>query len=96
MTHTPGPWNYDKAGNDADQWLIYDANDRTIGLSYHGEDNARLFSTAPDLVAALEAIEALTPGGPHVSAKAAFEATLAVVGQARTIARAALAKAKGG
>ena len=52
MTHTP--WNHDKAGNDADQWLIYDANGRTIGLSYHGEDNARLFAAAPDLLTALE------------------------------------------
>lgn len=54
MTHTPGEWNYSKCGNDADQWAVYDESGRTIGLSYHGEDNARLFSAASDLLLQLK------------------------------------------
>lgn len=52
--HTPGPWDYGKLGNDADQWAVYDPNGRTIGLSYHGEANARLIAVAPELLEALE------------------------------------------
>lgn len=54
MTHTPEQWNHGKLGNNADQWDIYDEAGRTIGLSYHGEDTAKLFASAPDLLAALQ------------------------------------------
>ena len=95
MTHTKGPWGHDKAGNDADQWLIYDENGRTIGLSYHGEDNARAFASAPNLkainVELLEALEALAdevqgvhPNRNRLTRIAACKA-----------ARAAIASAKG-
>ncbi len=61
MTHTPEQWNHGKCGNNADQWDIYDEAGRTIGLSYHGEANARLIAAAPDLLAALR--ECLTMDG---------------------------------
>ena len=55
--HTPGPWCHGKLGNDADQWAIYDESGRTIGLSYHGEANARLMAAAPELLEALGIME---------------------------------------
>ena len=52
MTHTP--LAYGKLGNDADQWGIYELDSgRTVGLSYHGEEYARIFAAAPELLEAL-------------------------------------------
>lgn len=56
---------------------------------------AHRIAAVNELEAALEKIDALSPGGPHESVRAGFEAALAVIGQARAIARAALAKARG-
>ena len=58
MTHSPGPLYHCKCGNDADQWLVIEEKTgRTIGLSYHGEANARLFAASPDLLIALKEIK---------------------------------------
>lgn len=51
---TPGPWDFGKLGNDADQWSVFDEAGRDIGLSYHGEANAQLIAAAPEMLAALE------------------------------------------
>lgn len=62
--HTPGPWAHGKLGNNADQWAVYDESGRTIGLSYHGEANARLIAAAPQLLEALWlAIRVIEKGG---------------------------------
>lgn len=93
--HTPGPWAID--GNNR---LDVTANDYgTVATvlaptTPAGQANARLIAAGPDLLAALEKIEALKVGGPHTSAKAGF-AALAVVGQARVIARTAIAQVRG-
>ena len=60
MKHTPGPWTYEKGlGCKTISGQDYDIAD-TVGLDNEsgGEDeaNARLITTTPDLVAALESI----------------------------------------
>lgn len=52
--HTPCPWHHCKVGNNGDQWMIIDDTGRTIGLSYHGEANARLWAASDEMLAALE------------------------------------------
>lgn len=48
-------WNISKAGNDADQWNIYDDNNngRFIGC-INGEGNAKIASAAPEMLALLQ------------------------------------------
>lgn len=87
MTYTPGEWSYSKLGNDADQWGIYDESGKTLGLSYHGEDNARLIAAAPDLLEALEwVLHDVTKSTEMHSLNSNTTAQV----------RAAIAKAKGG
>ena len=73
MTHTP--LAYGKLGNDADQWGIYELDSsRTVGLSYHGEEYARIFAAAPELLEALSWCAAcLENPGPHMDSQAAAE-----------------------
>ncbi len=80
--HTPGPWGSGKLGNDADQWAINDESGRTIGLSYHGEANARIIAASPELLAVLQEIIEMDPDG--------LPPTLRLRGQI------AIAKAEGG
>lgn len=54
IKHTPGPCYHSKVGNAADQWMIVDNTGRTIGLSYHGEANARLWAASDEMLATLK------------------------------------------
>lgn len=107
-THTPGPWNIRTARNDEGYGLLICDEDQTIlsrmdtwlGKTPEAamEANARLIAAAPELLAALEAVEArLTKAASafYVSGKAkdlqaAFDGWKADAHQARAI----LAKAK--
>lgn len=67
----------------------------TVRTFHHDDEEfARLQSINAELLAALEAIKALSPGGPHISAEAGFKATFLVLCQARDIASAAIKKAE--
>lgn len=66
-THTPGPWSYTLGAHEA-RYIIDSEPGHAIGCTAGfeplNEANARLFSTAPDLLAALEkAVEQYGKGG---------------------------------
>ncbi len=92
--HTPGPWSWDgefalgwyASVNSESKYVGHYA--RPQGLSKEeSEANARLFTAAPDLLAACEALL------PHMD-QLAMPDPMAV--KAEELARAAIAKAKGG
>lgn len=57
MSHTPGPWNISKIGNDYDQYLIYAPGQQSnIVKSCNGKANACLIAAAPDLLAAAKGL----------------------------------------
>jgi hypothetical protein len=70
--HTPGPWT-DESG-DGSKWGVFDADGRAVALAqqivslrvdvYQAERtaNARLIAAAPELLAALVAMNALAKG----------------------------------
>ena len=78
----------------------------TIATVYDVEANARLIASAPELLAALESIAAIVPdvmskqaedGFRYHTAEDAYRVHLAgLINQARTQARAAIARATGG
>ena len=92
--HTPGPWIVDRGTTSQGDLFIHVADESVRGwtcvASVHGEipegavGNARLIAAAPDLLAACEAIAALSDGQGQQN-------MLEVAGQAR----AALALARG-
>jgi hypothetical protein len=49
--HTPGPWEVSKIGNNYDQYMIFDSNNKRICGAIEGEANAELISYAPTLLA---------------------------------------------
>lgn len=62
---TLSEWHVDKAGNDADEWLIYDNTGATIAV-VKGQANAILAATAPKMLTALKAM--LEAGGKKYGA----------------------------
>ena len=65
MAYTPGPLTISEAEDGSGDWCIVDVN-HCIGEAYHcvaylayrdAEANARLWAAAPDLLAALKAVE---------------------------------------
>ena len=67
--HTAGPWTCKPTASLGPQWAVYSESDTrgaTIAVEYdHDENteaNARLLAAAPDLLAALRAIEARAEG----------------------------------
>ena len=81
--HTPGPWT--PMGLDDGTWIIGRGPNFVPPFAWATEEaDARLIAAAPDLLAALERIA--TEG--HEPERLGF--------QAKAIARAAIAKAKGG
>src|SRR3990167_7407928 len=90
--HTPGPWKL-VACERGQKWAILSEQeccpDHDRLIAFVGEDdNARLIAAAPDLLAALEELDAwlsATTRSPQIDAAL----------QERTKARAAIAQAKG-
>ena len=106
-THTPGPWHLNPRG-----WVVQSTGDIVTRLecSNNKDADARLIAAAPELLAALESIAAIVPaimspeaehGFRYHTAEDAYRVHLAgLINQARTqaraaIARAAIAKARG-
>jgi hypothetical protein len=100
--HTPGPWSVEGSyvhGPDGKRFLA-------VASDGEGQANARLISSAPDLLSAMESIAALEPsimskqaeeGFRYHTEEDAYRIHLAgLINQARAIARAAIAKATGG
>lgn len=94
--HAPGPWIQKIDENNPDHRLVLAAGEHA-GLDVasvrpwmtHGEANARLIAAAPELLAALEAREsACADRGDH-------HRPLPTQHDARRLARAAIAKARG-
>ena len=79
QTHTPGPWIAKPTASLGPQYAVYpEASGPDIAIVYdHGntEANARLIASAPELLAALEAILAVNPDLAEVAdtARAALE-----------------------
>ena len=88
--HTPGPWRYKPHSVDSNYMLIFCSNDPHEGdnlRGYCGEDNARLFASAPDLLEALKLMVAqFTKGSAPSTVKDS---------EARIKTHAAIAKAEG-
>lgn len=88
MSHTPGPWEISKLATPdyAPEFAIYAGPGPKVAIVTHGnsEANAKLIAAAPDLLAALQ--DLMTP---------AIERNPNLWHEARTKARAAIAKATG-
>lgn len=94
--HTPGPWFGDgepvSYTNDA-MILIYREDGTEIGFAYSRED-AAMFAAAPDMLAALQAIEPFLPIGFAATGRAgASETRNDALSSARESVRAAIARA---
>lgn len=101
LKHTPGPWAVSEAGKTSDGMIrvaseVVDRNVCGVFVSEfdvaEDEANARLIASSPDLMAALEEI---AEGKGAYSRDPLVHATN-VIEAMKGIARAAIAKAKGG
>ncbi len=79
MSHTPGPWQVIPGDNIRRPRLVRDFEGFVIAEAHwnehmdgEAEDNATLIAAAPDMLAALKAVEASCPTDSDVTA--AFEA----------------------
>ena len=88
MTHSPGPWELAKVGNNYDQYMIFD-RDHQIVNSVEGLPNARLIKSAPML---LDALRYIADRGP-VEGYGSAEALRLRLMLTQTIARTAIAEA---
>jgi hypothetical protein len=71
MKHTPGPWNYQATAGDHD-FAVYGLDGRDIALvrNFH-KANAQLIAAAPDLLAALRALECILDGRQPIDVRGA-------------------------
>ena len=88
--HTPGPWEYRAAGPRSANWTVVAGDKMRVCLvppRFHGPGrsdgcaNAALIAAAPDLLAALEAVEAIAdwegpPDGHFLATWAAARAAI--------------------
>lgn len=84
-THTPGPW----AANGTTVFFPHNLGGFSIHRCPDAEANAHLIAAAPDMLAALEAIEGALP-----AFNAAGDERVVDPGSPRGLVRAAIAKAK--
>jgi hypothetical protein len=95
VSHTPGPWTWDDSQHFAEDGAIYAGNEYLFGIGDRPDD-ARLIAAAPDLLVALERIEAIQrhrlEGYHHGFTLNGAEVD---VEMAAKLARAAIAKATG-
>ena len=51
-THTPGPWDISKIGNNYDQFSVYGPDGQNVVNTCEGTANAHLIAAAPELLEA--------------------------------------------
>ena len=85
--HTPGPWGSEKI-HPGGEWLVYKAMNLPVAKVLHAEDSA-LIAAAPEMLAALDAIEIALDMGYHPAE------VLQEGGAIRNAIKAAIAKAEG-